>query len=992
MASFINSLNSTQKYNLDVIIQTFKDQGVTNVYSIAAVCAIVSKESTFKLVRENMNYSAKRLQQVFSLDSSKANSIANNPQKIANWVYGATPNGKRTVANAYGNTGPDDGWKYRGGGFNQLTFKGNYDKYAKIVGINIGSNPDAIDNPKDMSKVLYSYYKTNIPLVVKNYNSNGINGFKDLENAIFAFYHATAGPGKSASYVKGLKNNDSLGGMTKALKRGPELLEYVKQFSGLSEPPGGMGMSDTSSSIDTTEYTGFPVAPKQIKASITLEKVSGPGEIIGSTTVDVWQAESVFREIQFDMPGEYVIRATANKPGIEPLEFKMTIGQMPLTQEEKAKKEEEVVNGTRPIITQIDKPTYLLKPIEMPVPDDQQQTLEYAQGLGFTPFLWYNGVQVNMEDIKSLTLYHEGVVPCCAVNFVDSTGFMSKRGMPLDDTNFEIFLNSGSTSLKSIHMRFKLTNFQENQKKSYTITGSIDLKDFYKINYKPYTGTSFEVLRELSKELQLGFNSNIENTTDSMKWLNPGMMPRQFMGDIVKHSYISDTSFVMGYIDFYYCFNYVDLEKEWNRDISNDVGVVSSGIGQMQKDATDEDKIERLILTNDKSQGPSNMFFRDHKMLNNATQKAISKGQFTVVKYYDVSSKSELIFDINSLTSTDDKKVILKGKPADDKELKTNYRTIWGGKIDMSNVHQNYLYADVLNIINFDNLTKITAELEMTNANFNLYKFQKVKIIFSKVAPKLTDESDFTMRLSGEWIITGIEYNWVKGSLTQKIEVVRKELEKLPEEMEEQKSTSEPETKQGNENPVVAPTPPNKAYQVDEFYTVKDKNGKVFTIEITEILDNGNEVKGYTTELPKENPVPSKPPTTEPGSTAPGTTPADSESTTETTDSQISASAPVEETPEQQMVTIKKRLGVYAIEEKLADGSKHITVYIDNKTKFIRFFNNGRFFYNSVTTGENISKGNYYKDARKLIVSEGKHNGETLETDNFWDTLKKLKK
>jgi hypothetical protein len=235
-------------------------------------------------------------------------------------------------------------------------------------------------------------------------------------------------------------------------------------------------------------------------------------------------------------------------------------------------------------------------------------------------------------------------------------------------------------------------------------------------------------------------------------------------------------------------------------------------------------------------------------------------------------------------------------------------------------------------------------------------------------------------------------HNYRKFKELWNLDEVRKELEKLPEEMEEQKSTSEPETKQGNENPVVTPTPPNKAYQVDELYTVKDKNGKVFTIEITEILDNGNEVKGYTTELPKENPVPSKPPTTEPGSTAPGATPADSESTTETTDSQISASAPVEETPEQQMVTIKKRLGVYAIEEKLADGSKHITVYIDNKTKFIRFFNNGRFFYNSVTTGENISKGNYYKAARKLIVSEGKHNGETLETDNFWDTLKKLKK
>jgi hypothetical protein len=40
---------------------------------------------------------------------------------------------------------------------------------------------------------------------------------------------------------------------------------------------------------------------------------------------------------------------------------------------------------------------------------------------------------------------------------------------------------------------------------------------------------------------------------------------------------------MIGYIDYYWCFNYVDIEKEWKRDISNDVGVISQGIQSMDK-------------------------------------------------------------------------------------------------------------------------------------------------------------------------------------------------------------------------------------------------------------------------------------------------------------------------------------------------------------------------------------------------------------------------
>ena len=85
-----------------------------------------------------------------------------------------------------------------------------------------------------------------------------------------------------------------------------------------------------------------------------------------------------------------------------------------------------------------------------------------------------------------------------------------------------------------------------------------------------------------------------------MSWRNTNKKPYQIINDIIARSYISDDSYMAGYIDHYYCFNYVDLEKEMNRDASKDIGLDTSGLSQQS--STDESK--RLIplrLTTDES-------------------------------------------------------------------------------------------------------------------------------------------------------------------------------------------------------------------------------------------------------------------------------------------------------------------------------------------------------------------------------------------------------
>lgn len=220
--SYLDTLTQQQKNNINVIKDEAKKNGITNPYSIAAILSIVSKESSFIPTSENLNYSASGLQKTFKLSSARANELAHKPEAIGNAVYG----GK-------GGNASNEGYKYRGRGFNQLTFKNAYKYYGDKIGIDLVSNPDKLNNVDVAAKVLMEYNKKGFEELnkkgkLKEYHSTGINDFNNLEDATMAFYHVTAGTGKDVNYIKSLKNKDSLGGMTKALQRVEDLYLYAK--------------------------------------------------------------------------------------------------------------------------------------------------------------------------------------------------------------------------------------------------------------------------------------------------------------------------------------------------------------------------------------------------------------------------------------------------------------------------------------------------------------------------------------------------------------------------------------------------------------------------------------------------------------------------------------------------------------------------------------------------------------------------------------------
>lgn len=103
--------------------------------------ANIGVESDYLMsLSENLNYSAEGLLETFGVHFpgglAEAQEFAYSPQKIANRVY----------ANRYGNGDENsgDGWNYRGSGLMQITFKANFEKTGKEIGIDLVAHPDLL--------------------------------------------------------------------------------------------------------------------------------------------------------------------------------------------------------------------------------------------------------------------------------------------------------------------------------------------------------------------------------------------------------------------------------------------------------------------------------------------------------------------------------------------------------------------------------------------------------------------------------------------------------------------------------------------------------------------------------------------------------------------------------------------------------------------------------------------------------------------------------
>ena len=188
-------MTTTQKNNVDIIINTLKSYGINNEFTISAILGVVMKETQLIPKSENLSYSAKRITDVWPrIPLEKAKQLEKNPVALGNFVYGGR----------FGN-GMNEGYLYRGRGFNQLTFKDNYKTYGLLINENLVSNPDKANEVQTAAKILYWYMKRNADRY--NINLNNLN----VNNAYNIIYSFNAGKNPNTTGIT-LQNTDTTGG------------------------------------------------------------------------------------------------------------------------------------------------------------------------------------------------------------------------------------------------------------------------------------------------------------------------------------------------------------------------------------------------------------------------------------------------------------------------------------------------------------------------------------------------------------------------------------------------------------------------------------------------------------------------------------------------------------------------------------------------------------------------------------------------------------
>ena len=155
-----------------------------------ATCAV---ESNFTKLVENMNYSAKRLSEVwpkrFRGEDGKPNNlalkIANNPEAIANVVYA------NRMGNGPGETG--DGWRFRGRGFIPLTGKYNYRLYGEYLGIDLENNPELAEKENNAAEIAAEFwYRSDLNeaadvldlIAIRRKVNGGLIGFGEFKSLV----------------------------------------------------------------------------------------------------------------------------------------------------------------------------------------------------------------------------------------------------------------------------------------------------------------------------------------------------------------------------------------------------------------------------------------------------------------------------------------------------------------------------------------------------------------------------------------------------------------------------------------------------------------------------------------------------------------------------------------------------------------------------------------------------------------------------------------
>jgi predicted chitinase len=216
MPNYFETLTPQQNSNIAFIVKRMKEKGITNLFAQAGILSVVSKESSF-VPRSELGYGATsnaRIRQIFGsrvgkLSEDELTATKVKDEAFFNLIYGLVKFGQTET----------EGYKYRGRGLNQITFKENYKKVGDQIGVDLVSFPDKLNELPVATDCLIQFFlnafKSMPKTIFVQYGVHDINSFQNGKDSVRILYHANSGWGTS----KATLDADATGGRAKAESR-----------------------------------------------------------------------------------------------------------------------------------------------------------------------------------------------------------------------------------------------------------------------------------------------------------------------------------------------------------------------------------------------------------------------------------------------------------------------------------------------------------------------------------------------------------------------------------------------------------------------------------------------------------------------------------------------------------------------------------------------------------------------------------------------------
>jgi len=380
------------------------------------------------------------------------------------------------------------------------------------------------------------------------------------------------------------------------------------------------------------------------------------------------------------------------------------------------------------------------------------------------PQVTINSYTFNQQEMNKLQIDATGFLPKLYLKIVlTNTATFKSQGFPKDGDIISIFIRAKNDVFKPIRNDYLVTAVnggkggREGTGGSLEIYGDLFIPRMLDENKKAFTGTSFDALQKICKDLNLGFATNETFTDDEQPWINPNDTYQKYIQKIVNHAWKDESSFFSCFIDVYYHLNFINVNNQIDSDGSIDAAIIDTAVNKNFLSDSDQEEstqtqFAKLLSDMDNFKG-TNMYITGYRVENNSADVVKEWGYKSYVQFFDQASGQpwEIFVDPITTPGAEEKKILLKGRStikgpdglSKEKWWESQNKYFWRG-IQYRDVHDKYLYAEIWNERNVSELTKLFIEADVERWNPNIYRGERLPIVLhtqSDVAKRKLDST-----------------------------------------------------------------------------------------------------------------------------------------------------------------------------------------------------------------------------------------------------------